>query len=55
MINFIITIDQENDPIFLPVIFSGSVLTEDETAFGQHDAIVSFIEEKKCGYINGDM
>ena len=46
IISFIITIYQLNDPIFPPVIFSASILPEDETAVGLHDAIVSFIEEK---------
>ena len=55
IISFIITIYQENDYIFLPVIFSASILPEDETAVGQHDMIVSFIEEKNSGYRNGNM
>ena len=52
IINFIMTITQANDPIFLPVLFSASILPEDETAVVQHDVIVSFIEEKNSGYIN---
>ena len=47
IINLIIKIDQANDPIFLPVLFSVSLLPEDEMMVGHHYAIVSFIREKK--------
>ena len=55
IINLIITISQANDPTFLPVLFSVSILPKDETAVGQHDAIVLFINEKRVGYRNGKM
>ena len=47
IINLIIKIAQENDRIFLPVLFSTSILPEYDTVMGQHDSIASFIEEKK--------
>ena len=45
MINVIITIPQENNPILLPVIFYVSIIPEDKTEVGQHDTIVLFIKE----------
>ena len=47
IINLIIKITQSNEPIFLPVLLSASVIPEYETTVVQYDVIVLFIENKK--------
>mmetsp|Transcript_32085 Transcript_32085/g.59266 ORF Transcript_32085/g.59266 Transcript_32085/m.59266 type:complete len:477 (+) Transcript_32085:100-1530(+) len=47
IINLIISILEEGDPTYLPILLSASILPEDETAVVQHDAIISFLKEKK--------
>ena len=47
IIDLTITIQEEAVKEYVPILFSASILPEDGTAESQHDAILTFIEEKK--------
>ena len=47
IINIIIAILEEGDPTYLPILLLASIPLEDETVEVQHDAIISFLGEKK--------